>query len=226
MKIVLLVNNDIYCVSVCRKIVSYFTDCRISIIASNDGGRSKFLPSNISEMQSYEKCIVDEKATSYDDINSDEAFADLKNFAPDLMISIRFGQIFRRSDLIALPRFGIINLHSGILPNYRGILASFWAILAGEKKLGMTLHYIVDSGIDTGPIIDSFRQEIDWGLSLSENISRLYPRGCEMILRTVKKIFAGEEIEKIDQKTLGKGRYFSYPKEEDVVKFPQEMRLF
>jgi methionyl-tRNA formyltransferase len=82
-------------------------------------------------------------------INRDDGFEFVRSFAPDLIVSIRFGQIFR-PPLIALPRLGIINLHSGILPDYRGILATFWAMLHGETEIGCTLHYVTDAGIDTG----------------------------------------------------------------------------
>ena len=162
--------------------------------------------------------------TSHLDINSDEAIADLKNFAPDLFISIRFGQIFKQP-LINIPRHGVLNLHSGILPDYRGVMASFWAILNGAKKLGTTLHYISDSGIDTGEIISFSESEIDPNSSLVLNINHLYQAGCGLITQALEKISAGEKITTIDQKTLGDGGYFSYPKEGDVKKFLALMPL-
>lgn len=221
MKIVLFLNNDITCCYSLERLSEQLKDHELKIISS----RQKLQNADLFEMQKFESCSI-ENSVSYDNINSDEAFWDLKNFSPDLMISIRYGQIFKRAELISLPRCGIINLHSGILPKYRGVMPSFWAILRGEKNLGMTLHYVVDSSIDSGPIIDSFSCEINWDLPLTTNIRNLYPRGCEMILNAVKKISAGEKIAAISQKELGESQYFSYPKSEDLKNFSKKMRLF
>lgn len=226
MKIVLFLNQDIHCKSAFSLLSESLKHHEVKIILSQKVGKVDDLPKEIMAMRQLEKWEITEEFSSYEDINSAQAFADLKKFSPDLMISIRFGQIFKNSDLIRLPRFGIINLHSGILPDYRGIMASFWAILHGEKNLGMTLHYVVDSGIDTGGIIDVFKSEIDWNLPLISNIANLYPRGCEMIVQTMKKIFSGERINTIDQAALSKGPYFSYPTKADVEKFLQEMKLY
>ena len=85
-------------------------------------------------------------------INSEESLAVLGESETDLILSIRYGGILREQ-AIALPRLGVINLHSGLLPDYRGVMATFRAMLNGEQKIGTTLHYISDPGIDTGDII-------------------------------------------------------------------------
>ena len=226
MKIVCFLNNDIHCKTALELISPYLKDHQVKFVVSQKVGKDRVLPKAVAVMRELEKYKIINDATYYSDINSNEAFEDLKKFAPDLMLSIRYGQIFKRPELISLPRFGIINLHSGMLPKYRGIMASFWAVLHGEENIGMTLHYIVDSTIDTGPIIDSFKQEVDRDLPMSVNVNSLYFRGCEMVINAMKKIFAGQKINTIDQKTLGESRYFSYPKEEEVKKFLEIMTLF
>jgi methionyl-tRNA formyltransferase len=50
-----------------------------------------------------------------------------------------------------MPRFGTLNMHPGLLPEYRGLSSVFWAVLEGGE-VGATLHFI-DEGIDTGPIV-------------------------------------------------------------------------
>ena len=82
--------------------------------------------------------------------NTAEGLALLSEAAPDLIVSIRYRRILREP-AIAIPRHGVLNLHSGVLPNYPGVMATFWALLAGAAALGCTLHRIVDEGIDTGP---------------------------------------------------------------------------
>ena len=165
------------------------------------------------------------KVLSYENVNSKMAIDDFKGFAPDLIISIRFGQIFKQ-ELINIPHLGVLNLHSGLLPKYRGVMASFWAILNGEKKLNTTLHYISDSKIDAGDIIDFSEEKIDWNSSLFLNINNLYKGGCDLIVKALRKISDGEEIAVFKQKDFGDGGYFSYPNKVDLDRFLQLMPLF
>lgn len=224
-KIVLLLNSDIHCRAALALLSESLKNHQVKIILSQKVGNVSDLPPEIIAMQKLEKCDFAQDFSSYQNINSPEAFEDLQKFSPDLFISIRFGQILKNPDLIRLPRFGIINLHSGILPNYRGVMASFWAILNGEKNLGMTLHYITDSGIDTGAIIGFSKSEIDWNSPLIKNISALYIDGIQLLAQVLNKISVGEKIDVTDQKILGVGQYFSYPKSEDVQRFSSLMSL-
>jgi len=70
----------------------------------------------------------------------------------DLVFSVCHGPIFKEP-YISSVKYGVINLHPGPLPYYRGRNLSANAIINGEAWFGVTLHY-VDEGIDTGPIID------------------------------------------------------------------------
>ncbi|HMD72586.1 MAG TPA: formyltransferase family protein [Steroidobacteraceae bacterium] len=63
--------------------------------------------------------------------NSASGLQQVQDFAPDLIVTIRYGAILK-SALIAIPRFGVLNLHSGLLPSYRGVLAVFRAQSAGD----------------------------------------------------------------------------------------------
>lgn len=225
MKISLLINNDIHCKTVLELLSKDLEEHEVKIILSKNSKNPRDIPDEIVAMRKLERCEIEREFSSYENINSAEALGDLKEFSPDLIISIRFSQIIKNLDLISLPRFGILNLHSGILPNYRGVMASFWAILCGEKNLGMTLHYITDSGVDTGDIVGFSNSEIDWDSSLILNINKVYRGGCELLAQTLRKISSGEKIKTINQKTFGEGGYFSYPKQSDVKKFVKLMSL-
>ena len=63
-----------------------------------------------------------------DDINSPQGIRRVASHKPELIISIRFGQILQQP-MIDLPELGVINLHSGLLPQFRGGMATFWAML-------------------------------------------------------------------------------------------------
>ena len=78
---------------------------------------------------------------------------DISLVSPDLIWVNSYSMILR-DDLLACARLGGINIHSALLPRNRGCNPIQWAILNGEFETGVTLHEI-DSGLDTGPIIDS-----------------------------------------------------------------------
>ena len=84
--------------------------------------------------------------------NSPESLDRMRRFAPDLAVSLRYGRVLRE-DFLAIPPLGVLNLHSGCLPHYRGILATLRALVAGNPIIGPTLHWITDGTIDTGAIV-------------------------------------------------------------------------
>lgn len=84
-------------------------------------------------------------------INSADFLLKLKEFKCDLLVSMSFNQIFKRSILDSTD-LGIINCHAGKLPFYRGRNILNWALINDEKEFGITVHF-VDEGIDTGDII-------------------------------------------------------------------------
>lgn len=84
-------------------------------------------------------------------INSDIFYNKVKELNPDLIISMSYDQIIKEK-LINYPPNGIINVHAGLLPYYRGRSPINWALINGEDYIGLTVHYI-DKTIDTGDII-------------------------------------------------------------------------
>ena len=140
------------------------------------------------------------------DINGVDA-EKLSDFEPDLVVSIRFGQIFQAST-ISISRLGVINLHSGLLPGYKGVMASFWSLLNGESELGTTLHWITDNKIDSGAIISHCTQPVRHGLTYSQQVRALYKPGVEQIVRALADI---ESLAKRQKKNLPDGHYYSFP---------------
>ena len=92
------------------------------------------------------------KIETLNEINTESGVAKIQALSPDIIISIRYGVILQKP-VIDIAKYGVINLHSGKLPDYRGVMATFWAMLNGDKTLAATLHYISDNTIDTGEII-------------------------------------------------------------------------
>jgi methionyl-tRNA formyltransferase len=149
-------------------------------------------------------------------INSPPALNRLQQLAPDLILSIRYGGILREA-AIAVPQHGVLNLHSGLLPDYRGVMATFWAMLHGEREIGTTLHRISDGGIDTGAVIAQTRQRVNYQQCYLSNVLQLYPAGCRAMLEAVHTLAAGEALTEHPQGTGG--QYFSFPGSAELARF-------
>jgi hypothetical protein len=86
-----------------------------------------------------------------DSLNSLESQALLKRLAPDLVVMASRELI--RPDVLTLATIGFVGCHPGILPDFRGAYASFWAMHEGKTdKIGLSV-YLATAGIDTGPLI-------------------------------------------------------------------------
>jgi methionyl-tRNA formyltransferase len=121
-----------------------------------------------------------------------EAMAQLRAWAPDLIVVAAFGQILR-PEVLDLPRFGCINVHGSLLPRGRGAAPIQAAILAGDKETGITIMKM-DPGVDTGPILSQRVLPIapdETGGSLFEKMSAL---GAELLLETLPRYLTGELV--------------------------------
>lgn len=91
-------------------------------------------------------------------INHPDVLALAQRLQPDLVAV--FGTSLIRGELLKAGRLGIVNLHGGLSPEYRGADCTFWALYNGEpEKVGCTLHWI-DAGIDTGGLIAHVSPEV------------------------------------------------------------------
>ncbi|MET1254442.1 formyl transferase [Aliikangiella maris] len=151
-----------------------------------------------------------------DQINSESALTIIKAIEPDLMVSIRFGAILK-SPVIRLSRLGVINLHSGVLPDYRGVMATFRAMLNGEKEIGTTLHYIQNHQIDCGDIIQIDKIPVEKNRSYLWHVLKLYESGVLLILDAIATFSKNISVENHLQPKEGK--YFSYPSLQNIIDF-------
>lgn len=110
----------------------------------------------------------------------------LRPYAPDIIVVVAYGKIVP-PEVLALPRFGCVNIHASLLPKYRGAAPIQWAIVRGELKTGVTIMQL-DEGMDTGNIIASEELDIledDDTLSVSNALSLM---GAELLLKTLDQI--------------------------------------
>ncbi len=129
----------------------------------------------------------------------DEKFiSSIKKLNADLFVVVAFRML--PEILINIPPLGCINLHSSLLPNYRGAAPINWVIINGEKETGLTTFFI-NSKIDEGNIIEKEKVSIDNGENAGSLHDKLMNKGSKLVLTTVKKIFDGNYkslVQKLD----------------------------
>jgi len=123
-------------------------------------------------------------------VNEDAELARLDGFGAEIFVSMSFDQIFGRR-LLALPNMGVVNCHAGELPFYRGRNVLNWALINGESRFGVTVHYIVDEGIDTGPIIQQDFVPIEPQDNYGVLLEKAYHQCAESLHFALKRVIEG-----------------------------------
>lgn len=164
------------------------------------------------------------RLTDLNDINLPSGLAVFAGSEPELVLSIRYGHILKE-DALGVPEHGVLNLHSGRLPDYKGVMATFWALLNGEPTIGTTLHYIDDRSIDTGRIVATTSLPVNRDRSYLWHVLSLYRDGCKEMVSAVNTIRSRGATPATEQGTGG--NYFTFPTEAHLREFTaQGWRLF
>jgi methionyl-tRNA formyltransferase len=142
----------------------------------------------------------------------DEQFiAELRALQPDLIVVAAYGQILPLA-ILELPRHGCLNVHTSLLPKYRGAAPIQWAIANGDTETGVTIMKM-DVGLDTGPIVSqrttSIRSEDD-SATIHDRLAQL---GAELLVQTIPDYVAGK-IQPVPQPAAG-ASYAAKIKKED-----------
>jgi methionyl-tRNA formyltransferase len=122
-------------------------------------------------------------------IRTPEAQEEVRALAPELQVVVAYGQILPRSVIDLAPR-GTINVHSSLLPRYRGAAPIHWAIVNGETETGVTTM-MVDEGLDTGPILLSRATPIGAEETTPELEARLARLGAALLVETIDGLARG-----------------------------------
>ena len=117
------------------------------------------------------------------------ALAQIKALEPDILVVVAYGRILP-DDILAVPKYGAINVHGSLLPKYRGAAPIQWAVLNGDKITGVTTMYLA-SEMDTGDIIYTAKTEIGEYETSGELFDRLKDMGAELLVKTLRDIDAG-----------------------------------
>lgn len=122
-------------------------------------------------------------------IKDPAAQATLRELGPRVQVVVAYGQILPRAVIDVAP-LGTVNVHSSLLPRYRGAAPIQWAVVNGETETGVTTM-LIDEGLDTGPTLLSEATPIGPEEDAVELEARLARLGAGVLLRTLDGLEAG-----------------------------------
>ncbi len=244
MNIVLFVNKDFEANLAYNLLRKELLNHKVKIYYSESVGKKNSKPKELLQIEFFEKDFLYDNIThiikqnniktefeffndefkSFEfskcaNVNAPEFIQEIKLFEPDLFISIRFGKIFK-DEIIKIPKQGVLNLHSAVLPDYKGIMGTLHNLKDNKSEYGCTLHYIDDSTIDTGEIIAIAKRTVMKERSLLWHIVQLYPMGCDLILDSIQQLQKVDRLSS-NRQDMSEGNYFSTPRVEDFQKLRQ-----
>jgi methionyl-tRNA formyltransferase len=121
--------------------------------------------------------------------NNDALRAQLEALGPDAIIVVAYGRLIP-AWMLALPRYGNINVHGSLLPKYRGAAPVQWAIANGEAETGVTTM-LLDEGLDTGAILLQRKMAIGENVTAGELFPVVAELGAEALVDTLRGIESG-----------------------------------
>ena len=147
----------------------------------------------------------------------------VRAIAPDVIVSVAAPEIFK-GELLSVPRLGCINIHSGRLPTYRGMMPTFWQMQRGEPTLTITVHRMAQK-LDAGDVLGTQTFPIAPSDSLDRVIKGAKCEGARLMVRVLRDLRAGRvQAKPLDMR---RAEYFSFPKRDDVRQFRRHgHRLF
>lgn len=114
----------------------------------------------------------------------------IKQLAPNMLITAAYGKIIPQ-EILEIPKFGPINVHPSLLPEFRGPSPIQNALLAGKKETGTTIM-LMDAGIDTGDILSQKKIAINNNEKLPELSEKLAKLSAQLLLETIPSWIAGK----------------------------------
>lgn len=155
-------------------------------------------------------------------VNESAYLERLRRLNLDVLVCLAAGQRFENA-LLQTPKYGCLNVHSSLLPKYRGVDALFWAVLEGEARAGVTVHYM-NERFDDGAILEQESFEI----APDDTLNRLYHKaidaGSRCVSSALESIEAGTTQPRPNHREHGS--YFRAPDGEAGRRFRKLGRRF
>lgn len=134
-----------------------------------------------------------------DNIKDKNIVNEIKKIEPDLIVVVAYGKILSQ-EILDIPKYGVINLHSSLLPKYRGAAPINMAIINGEEKSGVSVMY-VEEKLDAGPVLLKEETPItdeDDFLSLHDRLKII---GADLLIEAISKIENGDVSTEVQDET-------------------------
>ena len=122
-------------------------------------------------------------------LKTGEAAELLRSLAPELLCVVAYGKLLP-DEILAIPRYGAVNVHGSLLPRYRGASPIQWSVLNGDEFAGVTTMYLAHD-MDAGDIIYQSAVPVGEYETAGELFNRLAKLGGELLVKTVSAIEAG-----------------------------------
>lgn len=125
-----------------------------------------------------------------ENFKDEKLIQEIKNLQPDLIVVVAYGKILPK-EVIDIPKYGIINIHSSLLPRFRGAAPINAAIISGDKKSGVSIMY-VEEELDAGDVIlqkETSISDEDTFLSLHDRLKVL---GADLLMESIELIEKGK----------------------------------
>ncbi len=152
---------------------------------------------------------------------NEQFIAELRTLQADLIVVVAYGQILPPA-ILDMPRHGCLNVHTSLLPKYRGAAPIQRAIANGDTETGVTIMKM-DAGLDTGAIVSQRRTPIgpeDDSVTLHDRLAQL---GAELLVRTIPEYVSGK-IEPRAQSAEGASHATKIKKEEGRIDWNRPAR--
>ena len=119
-------------------------------------------------------------------VRDPQVVEELRAYQADVIVVVAFGQIIPKS-ILEMPKYGCINVHASLLPEYRGAAPIQWAVIDGKEKTGVTTMQM-DEGLDTGDMLlveEVALAENETGGSLFDKLCEV---GADVLLKTLEEL--------------------------------------
>ena len=156
-------------------------DCAVTTPDKKSGRGQKI---NESKVKQYAK-KNNIKILQPENLNNKEFINKIEAIQPDLIIVVAFRKL--PFEIFSIPKYGAINLHASLLPNYRGAAPINWCLINNEKKTGVTTFFINEK-IDQGDVL--LKEEIN--ISDEDDFGSLYLKlssiGSKLLVKTINGV--------------------------------------
>jgi methionyl-tRNA formyltransferase len=158
--------------------------------------------------------------STHDNLAGDAGLALLDEAAPDVLVSVGCPEILPPGHL-AIPRLTALNLHNGRLPEYRGLIATFWELMEGEAWGCVTLH-VMQPEVDRGPILAQAEVPLAGQRSLLPLLREKKRVGGQLLAQALSdpSTALGKAVP-----PPGPGRYWDWPSARQVLTLAWRLRF-